>query len=66
MRYVKEGFVHKEINNYLKKAIQNEESYKIKQRNTKMENKYNVLAELYKRKDYATVIKECNEIIAKD
>ena len=66
MRYVKEGFVHKEINYYLKKAIQNEESYKIKQRNTKMENRYNVLLELYKRKDYTTVIKECNEIIAKD
>ncbi|MCH8519055.1 serine/threonine-protein phosphatase [Candidatus Gracilibacteria bacterium] len=66
MRYVKEGFIHKDINHYLKKAIQNEESYRLKQKNTKMENKYNVLLELYKRKDYTTVIKECNEIISKD
>ena len=65
-RYVKEWFVHKEINFYLKKAIQNEESYRLKQKNMKMDNKYNVLAELYKRKDYSTVIRECNEIISKD
>lgn len=66
MRYVKEWFIHKDINFYLKKAIQNEESYKLKQKNIKMENKYNVLLELYKRKDYSTVIQECNEIISKD
>lgn len=65
-RYIKEGFIHKKINFYLKKAIENEESYKIKQRNTKMENKYNVLLELFKKKDFTTVIQECNEIIAKD
>jgi hypothetical protein len=50
----------------MKKAINNEEKYRISQRNTKMENKYNVLAELMKKKDYNTVIQECNEIIAKD
>lgn len=65
-RYIKEGYIHKDINFYLKKAINNEESYRIKQKNTKMENKYNVLAELYKKKDFNTVIQECNEIIAKD
>lgn len=65
-RYIKEWFIHKKITYYLKKAIENEESYKIKQRNTKMDNKYNVLLELYKKKDYNTVIQECNEIIAKD
>ncbi len=65
-RYIKEGFIHKKINFYLKKAIENEEDYKIKQKNTKMENKYNVLLELYKKRDYNTVIQECNEIIAKD
>ena len=65
-RYIKEWYIHKSINFYLKKAIENEESYKIKQKNTKMENKYNVLLELYKKKDYNTVIQECNEIIAKD
>jgi hypothetical protein len=31
-----------------------------------MENRYNVLLELYKKKDFNTVIQECNEIIAKD
>ena len=65
-RYIKEGFIHKKINYYLKKAIDNEEAYKIGQRNTKMENKYNVLLELYKKKDFNTVIQECNDIIAKD
>lgn len=65
-RYIKEGFIHKKINFYLKKAIENEEDYKIKQKNTKMENKYNVLMELYKKKDFTTVIQECNEVIAKD
>lgn len=65
-RYIKEGYIHKDINFYLKKAIENEEIYKVKQKNTKMENKYNVLLELYKKKDFSTVIQECNEIIAKD
>ncbi len=65
-RYIKEGFIHKKINYYLKKSIDNEESYRINQRNTKMENKYNVLLELYKKKDFNTVIQECNDIIAKD
>lgn len=65
-RYIKEWYIHKDINFYLKKAVENEESYRIKQKNTKMENKYNVLVELYKKKDFNTVIQECNEIIAKD
>lgn len=65
-RYIKEWFIHKDINFYMKKAIENEEKYRISQRNTKMENKYNVLSELMKKKDYNTVIQECNEIIAKD
>mgnify|MGYP007121701321 FL=1 len=65
-RYIKEGYIHKKINFYLRKSIDNEESYRIKQKNTKMENKYNVLVELYKKKDFNTVIQECNEIIAKD
>lgn len=65
-RYIKEGFVDKDINYYLKKAIENEDSYRIKQKNTNMENKYNVLVELLKKQDYNTVIREANEIIAKD
>lgn len=65
-RYIKEWFIHKDINFYMKKAIENEEKYRIGQKNTKMENKYNVLIELMKKKDFTTVIQECNEIIAKD
>ncbi len=65
-RYIKEWYIDKKINFYLKKAIENEEDYRIKQMNTKIENKYNVLMELYKKKDFNTVIQECNEIIAKD
>lgn len=65
-RYVKEWFIHKDINFYLRKAIDNEELYRISQKNTKMENKFNVLSELMKKKDFNTVIQECNEIIAKD
>jgi len=51
---------------YLKKAIAKENDYKVEQKNQKMENKYNVLIELYKKSDYRTVINEINEIIAKD
>lgn len=65
-RYIKEWYIHKDINFYMKKAIENEEKYRISQKNTKMENKYNVLIELMKKKDFNTVIQECNEIIAKD
>lgn len=66
IRHIKDGFVHEKINFYLKKAIENEDKYRISQKNTKMSNKYSVLLELYKKKDFATVVEECNEIIAKD
>ncbi len=66
IRYIKEWYIHKDINFYLKKAVENEESYRMKQKNAKIQNKYNVLLELYKKKDFNTVIQECNEIIAKD
>ncbi len=65
-RHIKEWFIHKKINFYLKKAIANESVYKIKQRNQKMQSKYAVLSELYKKKDYSTVIREINEIITTD
>lgn len=65
-RYIKQGYIDKQINYYLRKAIENEELYRVKQKNTKMENKYNVLVELLKKKDFNTVIQECNEIISKD
>jgi len=66
IRYIKEWFIDKKINDYLKKAIAKEQSYKIKQKEERMKNKYNILKELLKKWDYETVIKEAENIIAKD
>ena len=66
IRYIKEWYIDKKINNYLKKALENENKYKIEQKNIKMQNKYNVLMWLYKKWDYDTVIKEVEDIILKD
>ncbi len=66
IRYIKEWFIHKKINWFLKKAISNERQYKINLKSQKMKSKYAVLRELLKKGDYNTVIKEANEIIASD
>lgn len=66
IRYIKEWYIHKKINYYLRKALDNEKAYKIDQKEQKIKNKYNVLEELYKKGDYNTVIEEVEEIIAKD
>lgn len=66
IRYIKEWFIHKKINRFLKKAIQNERKYKIDLKEQKMKSKYIVLKELLKKWSYNTVIAECNEIIAGD
>lgn len=66
IRYIKEWYIHKKINFYLKKAIENEKKYSIKQKNKKMETKYNVLLSLYKKWDYSTVIREIENVISKD
>ncbi|NDK08049.1 SpoIIE family protein phosphatase, partial [Candidatus Gracilibacteria bacterium] len=66
IRYIKEGFIHKKINRYLKKAITNERQYKIDLKDQKMKSRYIVLKELLKKGDYYTVIKETQEIIASD
>jgi len=66
IRYIKEWFIDKKINDYLKKAINNEKSYKIKQKNDRAKNKYEVLAELIKKWDYDTVITEAEAIISSD
>lgn len=66
IRFIKEWFIDKKINFYLRKAIENEQKYKIDQKNTKIVNKYNVLVELEKKWDYTTVITEIEDIIAKD
>ncbi len=64
--YIKEWFIDKKINFYLKKAIENENSFKLKQKEKKLEDKYNVLLQLYKSWDYETVINECSSIIQKE
>ena len=66
IRYIKEWFIDKKINDYLKKAIAKEQSYKVKLKEERMENKYNILKQLLKKWDYETVIKEVENIIAKD
>ncbi len=66
IRYIKEWYIDKKINFYLKKAIDNEKSYKVEQKNQKVVNKYSILAELLKKWDFDTVIAEAEEIISKD
>jgi len=65
-RYIKEWYIHKDLNFYLRKANDNELKQKIKMKNEKIMNKYNVLKWLYSKWDYESVISECQEIIAKD
>lgn len=66
IRYIREWYIHKKINFYLKKALDNENAFKIKQKNKKIQDKYNILKELYKKWDFETVINECSSIISKD
>ncbi len=66
IRYIKEWYIHKKINFYLKKALESENAFKIKQKEKKVQDKYNVLFELYRKWDYETVINECSSIITKD
>lgn len=66
IRAIKEWYIHKKINNYLKYTIDNENFFKIKQKEQKMRDKYNILKELYAKWDYETVIIECSNIINKD
>lgn len=65
-RFIKDWYIDPKINFYLRKAIENEKIYRVEQKNQKMEIKYNILMELYKKWDYTTVMKEVEEIIAKD
>ena len=65
-RFIKDWYIDPKINFYLRKAIENEKAYRVEQKNQKMEIKYNILMELYKKWDYSAVIKEVEEIISKD
>jgi hypothetical protein len=66
IRYIKQWYIHKKINYYLKKAIDNETKYKVDQKNQKMSSKYLVLTELAKKWDFITVINEIEDVISKD
>lgn len=66
IRFIKEWYIHKDINYFLKKANENEFNQKIKIKNERLTNKYNILKGLYDKWDYDLVMKECEEIITKD
>ncbi len=66
IRFIKDGYIDKRINAFLRKAIDNEKTYKIQQKSQKISNKYKILEELYKKWEYETVISEIEEVIAKD
>lgn len=66
IRFIKEWYIDKKINFYLRKAINNEKAYKIEQKNQRIVNKYNILEELYKKWDFDTVISEAEDVIGKD
>lgn len=66
IRYIKEWYVHKKINDYLKKAISKEKQYKIDLKEQKMMSKYKILKDMLKKWDYNTVISEVNDIIVND
>ena len=66
IKNIKEWWIHKDINFYLKKALENETTYKIDQKNKKILNRYTLLNELLKKWDYDTVIQELEIIISKN
>lgn len=66
IQHIKNWFIDKKINKYLKIALEKENWYKINQKNKKIINKLNMLEELYKRGEYEGVINECSNIISKD
>ncbi len=66
IRFIKEWWVHKDINFYLKKAVENETKYKINLKNAKIANKYKVLEQLLKSWDFDTVIHQVEDIISKE
>ena len=66
IRYIKEWFIDKKINKYLKLAINKEKAYKIDQKQQKMASKFHVLEQLLKKWDFKTVISEIEEVIWND
>lgn len=66
LKFIKQWYVSKDINNFLKKSLEMENSYKLDLKNKKVQTKYETLNALYKRKDYKTVIKEAYDVIVKN
>lgn len=66
IRYIKEWYISKKINYYLKKARANEQRYQIEQKEQKVNSKFTVLETLYHKWDYTSVINEIEDVIAKD
>jgi len=66
IKYIKNWFIDKRINFYLKKSIENETKVKIILKDKKTQDKYNILLRLYKNWEYETVINESYNMINKD
>ncbi|MDD5213561.1 MAG: PP2C family protein-serine/threonine phosphatase [Candidatus Gracilibacteria bacterium] len=62
-RYIKEGFIHKDIVKYLSYSIENEVFAKIEQQNMRLQNKYETLLKLLKSGRHETVLEEASNII---
>ncbi len=65
-RFIKDWFIDKKINFYLKKALENENNYKVNLKNQKILHKYNTLLALYKSWNFDSVIEECQNVIIKN
>ncbi len=66
IRYIKDWFIDKRINRLLKMAMKKEFSYKIQQKNKRLESKYYTLEFLLNKWDYETVFKEAADVISRD
>lgn len=64
--YYKEWFVHDKMKFYLEKAIWSEQKVLIKKQEDKLQKKYAVLLDLYKRWEYDIVVKEAIDVIFKN
>lgn len=62
-RYIKEGFIHKDIVKYLQYSIENEAFAKIEQQNMRLQNKYETLVKLLKAGQHETVLEEASNVI---
>ncbi|MDD2487200.1 MAG: SpoIIE family protein phosphatase [Candidatus Gracilibacteria bacterium] len=64
--YFKEGYAHDKMKFYLEKSIMNEQKMQLKKQDEKLQKKYSLLNELYKKGEYEIVIKEAIDVIFKN